>query len=96
MSTPRRLERCDGIGRKGPVHAPAHSVVRGAIGAMRGPERLVLALHYYEDLEPATIASALKKPIAEVERLLDRGKAELARRLAQRVSGAGGSGTHAA
>ncbi len=96
MSAPERFDPPAGGRGYGILRTPAHGAVRGTIAAMQRHERLVLALHFYENLGPATIARTLGTPIGEIERLLDQGKAEVARALAPRDPRAGASGTHVA
>jgi DNA-directed RNA polymerase specialized sigma24 family protein len=71
-------------------------VVRETITAMGGQQRLILALYFYENLGPATIAKTLGAPLGEVERLLDRGRAEVARALAPTDRSQGTAGRHVA
>ena len=84
----RRIERVK-------AQVPAQCVIRKAIAAMHGRQRLVLALYYFEELGPSAIASALETPLDEIEGLLHRGRAEVSRALTPRGRRAGGSDAHA-
>lgn len=96
MPAPERHDRSVGGAGQRAQHAPAQSVVRGAIAAMHGKARLVLALHFYENLGPATIAGTLGAPIGEVERLIEEGKAGVAQALGRQDPRSGATGSHVA
>jgi DNA-directed RNA polymerase specialized sigma24 family protein len=96
MSTVGAAGSPKGRGAPAAVHVPSQSVVRRTITSIPRRERLVLALYYYENLGPETIAGALGTPLGEVQRMLDHGKAALARVLSQRDSRSGAEGTHVA